>query len=80
MNKDIHVITSTFFSIKNEKSGYEFQQGTIQEVYEYFEKRPEIQVDTETQGLDPYTRDILTLQLGDGSRQYVIDITTIDIA
>ena len=80
MNKDIHVITSTFFSIKNEKSGYEFQQGTIQEVYEYFEKRPEIQVDTETQGLDPYTRDILTLQLGDASRQYVIDITTIDIA
>lgn len=80
MNKDIHVITSSFFSIKNEKLGYRFQQGTIQELYEYFDKRPEIQVDTETQGLDPYTRDILTLQIGDASRQYVIDITTIDIA
>lgn len=36
-------------------------------------------VDTETEGLDPYTKKLLLLQLGNYNNQVVIDCTTIDI-
>ena len=55
------------------------KQGTIQEVYDYFHHRKQVEVDTETQGFDPYIDDVLTLQVGDYYRQFVIDVTTVDI-
>ena len=36
-------------------------------------------LDTETKGLDPYTKELLLLQLGNRDIQVVIDITTVDI-
>ena len=36
-------------------------------------------LDTETQGLDPYTKELLSVQLGCKEFQIVIDCTTIDI-
>ena len=36
-------------------------------------------LDTETSGLDPYTENLLSLQLGNHDNQIVIDCTTIDI-
>lgn len=38
-----------------------------------------IGVDTETQGFDPFTKNLYTIQLGDRDNQYVIDLTTISI-
>lgn len=52
---------------------------TIADVYEYFKDKTYVEVDTETEGLDPYIHDVLTLQLGDFNRQFVIDVTTVNI-
>jgi len=38
-----------------------------------------VAADTETEGLDPYTKRLLSVQLGDSENQVVIDCTTIDI-
>ena len=35
--------------------------------------------DTETLGFDPYTKDLLTIQLGNATHQFVVDVTTVDI-
>ena len=35
--------------------------------------------DTETLGFDPYTKDLLTIQLGNYTHQFVVDVTTVDI-
>jgi len=49
------------------------------DILDYFEDKEEIQVDTETYGLDPHTKDIITLQLGDRDRQFVIDVRSVNI-
>lgn len=36
-------------------------------------------LDTETYGFDPYTKDLLSVQIGDLEEQYCIDISTVDI-
>lgn len=38
-----------------------------------------VELDTETMGLDPYTRELLTVQLGCAEFQVVIDCTSVDI-
>jgi DNA polymerase-1 len=38
-----------------------------------------IAFDTETLGFDPYTKDLLTIQLGNELHQFVVDVTTVDI-
>jgi DNA polymerase I-like protein with 3'-5' exonuclease and polymerase domains len=56
---------------------YQFLQ-TDQEIYEAFArvlKAPLRPMDTETTGLDPHTARLLLLQIGDGSMNYVIDMT-----
>lgn len=49
------------------------------QVLDYFEDIEFIGVDTETEGFDPYTKDVLLLQLGTAKDQFVIDVTTIPI-
>ena len=39
----------------------------------------EVELDTETMGLDPYTKELLTVQLGCTEFQVVIDCTSVDI-
>lgn len=46
---------------------------------EYLDKLKLIEVDTETEGFDPYTKKLLTLQLGHYENQFVIDLSTVDI-
>lgn len=48
-------------------------------VFTYFKDHKIIQLDTETQGFDPYTKELLTIQLGDFDNQFVIDYKTVDI-
>lgn len=57
----------------------DIEKCSLQDVVNYFTNRKEIQVDSETNGFDPYTNDLLLLQLGDQYNQYVIDCTTVDI-
>ena len=56
-----------------------FKVSTIDECIEYFTQQPSIAVDTETLGLDPHTDKIISLQLGNKERQYVIDCRSHDI-
>lgn len=55
------------------------EYSTVEESLEYCSKLFYIGCDTETTGLDPYSCSILTLQLGDESTQFVIDMSTVDI-
>jgi len=56
-----------------------YQTCTVEESLAYLSNLEEIAVDTETLGFDPYTCILISLQLGDGTNQYFIDTTTIDI-
>ena len=39
-----------------------------------------VELDTETMGLDPYTKELLTVQLGCADFQVVIDCTSVDLS
>jgi DNA polymerase-1 len=52
----------------------------IEHCLNYFKNHLEIQFDTETTGFDPYTCDLLTIQLGDKENQFVIDSQTVHIS
>jgi DNA polymerase I-like protein with 3'-5' exonuclease and polymerase domains len=56
-----------------------YEMSTVEECLAYFADKEFIQVDTETQGRSPFTKKILSLQLGTDERQYVIDVRYIDI-
>ena len=51
------------------------QEGTLQQLLDYFENTQEIGLDIETEGFDPYTKKILCIQLGDYNNQFVIEPT-----
>jgi DNA polymerase-1 len=57
-------------------SGYSL--ATVEESMEYLKNLDVIGFDTETRGMDPYTKELLSMQLGDESKQYVIDCLTIN--
>ena len=73
---------STYF-ITNQQSlftpvGYSFS--TVDKCLEYLETLDEVGVDTETKRFDPSVdSDLLSLQLGDDKKQFVIDCGTVDI-
>lgn len=52
---------------------------TVEQSLKWLNKQDEIAVDTETEGLDFLQHDILILQIGNEEKQFVIDITTINI-
>jgi DNA polymerase-1 len=49
------------------------------ESLEYLNTLDIIAADTETMGMDPHTCSLVSLQLGDNDKQYVIDTSTVDI-
>lgn len=55
------------------------RMSSIEDCLEYFKDKEEIQIDTETTGLDPHTHKIIMLQIGDTENQWVIDCRYIDI-
>lgn len=57
----------------------EYEEKTVENCLKYFENHKSIQLDTETQGKDPHTKKILSLQLGDRENQFVIDCRKVDI-
>lgn len=56
-----------------------WKPATVEQVLEYFKNKDSIAVDTETSGRDPHVKKLLTLQLGDASAQFVIDLRHIDV-
>lgn len=70
------------YLITNQASAFTpigYSMSTVKESLEYLSQLDEIGVDTETKGFDPYTKEVLSLQLGDDKKQFVIDATTVDI-
>jgi DNA polymerase-1 len=51
---------------------------TIEESIEYLKTLEVIAFDTETRGFDPYTCELLSMQLGDGEKQFVVDCLTVN--
>lgn len=69
------------YLVSNQQSMFNsagYSMSSIEESLEYLEKLDIIGFDTETMGMDPYTCELLCMQLGDNDKQYVIDCTTID--
>jgi DNA polymerase-1 len=52
---------------------------SVKESLEYLETLDVIGADTETMGMDSHTCSLLSLQLGDETKQFVIDVSTINI-
>lgn len=52
---------------------------SAEEVLELLAPLSVVELDTETMGLDPYTKELLTVQLGCAEFQVVIDCTSVDI-
>lgn len=67
-----------------------FNIATVDECYEYCKTKTELGLDIETtrkynkygsmEGLDPYTSDIVMLQIGDMEKQFVIDTRNVNIS
>ena len=56
-----------------------FELCSVEKSLELLEPLKVVGLDTETMGMDPYTRDLIMLQLGCFEYQVVIDLTTVDI-
>lgn len=56
-----------------------YERTNVEHCFDYLKSVEQVSIDLETTGFDPHTESILSLQLGDGERQYVIDAQTIDI-
>jgi DNA polymerase-1 len=55
-----------------------YSMATVEESIAYLKTLDVIGFDTETRGLDPFTKELLSMQLGDGEKQFVIDCLTVD--
>jgi DNA polymerase I len=57
----------------------DFSTATISECIEYFKDKDEIGVDTETNGFDPHSNRLLSIQFGTNEHQFVIDCSILDV-
>lgn len=73
----IYIVTGNTELFQHEDPDIRF--ASVEECLFYLETIKYIGLDTETEGFDPHTKRILSLQLGDYNNQYVIDTSTIDI-
>ena len=55
-----------------------YSMATVEDSINYLKNLDVLGFDTETMGFDPYTKALLSMQIGDGERQYVIDCTTVN--
>ena len=71
----IKLVTKQTFTIPSEL----YEIISVEESLKLLESLSIVGLDTETSGLDPYTNNLLLLQLGCKDFQIVIDTTTIDV-
>lgn len=55
-----------------------YSMATVEDSINYLKNLDVLGFDTETMGFDPYTKALLSMQIGDEERQYVIDCTTVN--
>jgi DNA polymerase-1 len=55
-----------------------YSMATVEDSINYLKNLDVLGFDTETMGFDPYTKKLLSMQIGDSERQYVIDCTSVD--
>lgn len=60
-------------------SSNNYTECIISDLLYYFINHTEIQCDTETTGFSPHIDKLLTIQFGDHTNQFVVDLSTIDI-
>jgi len=72
----IYVVTKQSLSFDENKIKVSSE---LNELFEYWENKDSIGVDTETTGFDVFNNTLLTLQLGDKDNQWVIDALTVPI-
>lgn len=58
----------------------EIQQAQMSDVIDWVSSKGAFCLDTETTGLDPHTNKVILLQVGDRTKQFVIDTRTTDIS
>lgn len=68
-----------FYSLQTRLNSSYPSKTNTQDILDYFADKEWIEVDTETYGFDPYTKKLYCIQLGSRDKQFVIDLTTIDI-
>lgn len=56
-----------------------YRFGTKQMLLSWMELQKEIPIDAETRGFDPYTKNLLSLQIGDAIDQYIVDCESMTI-
>ena len=52
---------------------------SVNDALEFIREQPELGGDTETQGMSPFTKKLLTVQLGTEETQIVWDCTTVNV-
>jgi len=70
----IHVITN-----KDIKLGDGMRMATFEDCLTYLKTTSFVGFDIETTGLDPHTDKILSMQFGDKSHQFVVDLTNVNL-
>lgn len=58
---------------KRNQDNHQVEECELSEVIDFLEKTSEIECDTETWGFDPHTKEILCIQFGNTSNQYLIE-------
>jgi DNA polymerase-1 len=69
------------YLVTNQQSMFDsvgYSLASVEESLEYLNKLDVIGFDTETMGMDPHTKELLSMQFGDNERQYVVDTTTVN--
>ena len=70
----------TYIGNATTSQDYHYRKGVIDDVVKYCSDKHVIAVDTETNGLDFTSNEIVMLQIGDEHHQFIIDVRTIDIS
>lgn len=68
----VYIVSNTINPFKSDK----LKQISVEESLQMLEKLSNVGLDTETEGLDPYTKKLLSLQLGNFDFQIVFDLAS----
>lgn len=56
-----------------------YSMATVEEALDYLKTLDVLGFDSETKGFDPYTCELISIQIGDGDKQFVVDCSTVNI-
>lgn len=56
-----------------------YSMATVEEAIDYLKTLDVLGFDSETRGFDPYTCELISIQIGNGDKQFVVDCSTVNI-